>query len=421
MAAAEARFGPVETAFLGQTVGPPVLWLQLRHNGLCTHNSFLDAFARLCALHPLLRCKRLWSDRQKRCVAVGPDPIPSELPVEFHEGSSRDISWLSFTRRAGTSWTPADEFPWEIEVHESAEAPGVVWLVMQISHAISDGMSLIMMFSELSALLSGLDVERTEFNIPKPLEERRPQLCVSDLTEEQWASAMNVMGAARKATEKRIEPIIVSETMDACVTSSLAAACKREHVTVTDAIAAALLIASPAENVEMIQAISLRKPGEPVAFCLDISAAFLPLVDPSGCSLWDTARKVHRALKHCLESGDSNHLSTPGIVKAYCAESEGARVPLSKEPMHTILLSSMGDIERRLNARTGSSEGACKWEDFAALAGNPYIAGCTFVWASTMGGVLRLTATDMAPPRAPEEIRSLVGRAFHLLGAVAAP
>eukprot|EP00727_Mastigamoeba_balamuthi_P003940 m51a1_g13543 hypothetical protein (200) ;mRNA; r:1318-1917 len=198
---------------------------------------------------------------------------------------------------------------------------------------------------------------------------------------------------------------------------SLVAACKREHVTVTDAITAALLMAMPSENVRVVQAVCMRDPKEPVQLNLDMTPTILPLADVKGLQLWDAARKCHTAMRTCLDN-QCRSVCTKNLLRAYSSKCGTQRVPLKDRDLHTLFLSSMGDIDRRLNTPGGAAPSSCKWEDYAVCTGNPSTPWTTYMWASTIGGCLRLTSTEMDAPTDPQEIHDLIATTFKILKAL---
>eukprot|EP00727_Mastigamoeba_balamuthi_P003939 m51a1_g13542 hypothetical protein (292) ;mRNA; f:13-888 len=291
-------------------------------------------------------------------------------------------------------------------------------MVMHISHAVSDGISRSELMRELTMLLSDVEVKRVEFSLPAPLEQRRPDLRLSSASKAEEDRVMEAIGQAFELNEKTAKPFIISEKLDQSSTKALIAACKREHVTVTDAVTAALLLSIPSENVEVVQAVCMRDPKEPVQVNLDITAAFLPLVDVKGLQLWDAARKCHTAMRMCLDNNECRSVCTRNLLRAYSSKCGTQRVPLKDRDLHTLFVSSMGDLDRRLNAPGGAAPGSCRWGDMAFVSGNPSIAWATFAWASTSGGCLRMSFTDMDAPTDPQEIHDLVDNTFKVLRAL---
>eukprot|EP00727_Mastigamoeba_balamuthi_P006578 m51a1_g2540 hypothetical protein (422) ;mRNA; r:272627-273960 len=411
------HFGPIERSFYRHNILPPVLWAELRHDGKCTHESFLAAWVKLCDLHPMLRCQRMWSDRATGTAVIGPVPKPTDLPIVFYDNATFEASWESFIRRGTTCWKCRDDFPWEIELYQLASDAGLAVMVMQSNHTFSDGISAFSLERELATLLSGGEVERIEFSLPAPMEQRRPDLVLSRTTQAEEEGIMAAVGAALELNEKTAKRYIVTDKIDQASTKALIAACKREHVTVTDVVTAALLLSIPSENVEVIHAVCMRGPQEKIQLNLDIVPAFLPLVDVKGLQLWDAARKCHTAMHMCLDNNACHSVCTRNLLRAYSSVCGTKRVPLKDRDLHTLFLSSMGDLDRRLNT-AGAAPGSCRWEDIAAIAGNPSIAWATFMWASTSGGCLRLTFTEMDAPTDPQEIHDLKDNVFKILKAL---
>eukprot|EP00727_Mastigamoeba_balamuthi_P006576 m51a1_g2539 hypothetical protein (465) ;mRNA; r:259338-265916 len=384
---------------------------------ICTHESFLAAWVKLCDLHPMLRLQRMWSDRATGKAVVGPVPRPEDLPIVFFDNATVEASWESFIRRGAMFWKCRDDFPWEIELYQIASDPELAIMVMHNSHAFNDGISKLALMRELTMLLSGVEVERVEFSLPAPLEQRRPDLRLSSMSKAEEDMLMEGIGEALELNERTSKSIIISEKLDKVSTMTLVAACKREHVTVTDAITAALLMAMPSENVEVVQAVCMREPREPIQLNLDITPAILPLVDVKGLQLWDAARKCHTAMHMCLDNNECRSVCTRNLLRAYSSKCGTQRVPLKDRDLHTLFVSSMGDLDRRLNA-PGAAPGSCRWGDLAVVSSNPSIAWATFVWAGTSGGCLRMSVTDMDAPTDPQEIRDLVDNTFKLLRAL---
>eukprot|EP00727_Mastigamoeba_balamuthi_P006579 m51a1_g2541 hypothetical protein (425) ;mRNA; r:275335-276696 len=414
----EVHFGAMERSFLRHNILPPVIWSELRHNGKCTHESFLAAWVQLCDLHPLLRCQRMWADRATGTAVVGPMPKPTDLPVVFFDNSTTEASWESFVRRGCTYWKCRDDFPFEVELHQIASDAGLAIMVLHINHAMSDGISISSLLRELATLLSGVEVERTEFSLPAPMEQRRPDLVLSSATRAEEESVMAAIGEALEVNERVSKPFIISGKLDKVSTMTLVNACRREHVTVTDAVTAALLMALPSENVEVIHAVCMRAPKAPIQLNLDITAAFLPLVDAKRLQLWDAARKCHTAMHMCLDNNECHKVCTKNLLRSYCTQAGTQRVPLKDRDLHTLFISSMGDLDRRLNTPVGAAPGSCRWEDVAVVAGNPSIPFATWMWASTSGGCLRLTFTEMDAPTDPQEIHDLMENTFKILKAL---